>query len=126
MPITWELGKGGRVDVVFSDPYTLEESEKTMKAIFADPTPARPLRMLVDVRQSAPPDTEFVVNAINFWQLHVDKMWGAKVAVVTANDAQADMGHISERSAEARELPFTLHVFLDAQRADAEAWLQAA
>ena len=125
MPITWQVGSGGRVDVVFSDPYTMEESEKTMKAIFAHPTPARPLRLLVDVRRSAAPDTEFVVNAINFWQLHVDKMWGAKVAVVAANDAQVDMGRISERSAEARELPFTLHVFLESQWSDAEGWLQA-
>jgi hypothetical protein len=125
MPIAWQVGSGGRVEVVFSDPYTQEESEKTMKSIFADPTPARPLRMLVDVRQSAPPDTDFVVNAINFWQLHVDKMWGARIAVIAANDAQVTMGHISERSAEARELPFTLHVFLDSQQAEAEAWLQA-
>jgi hypothetical protein len=125
MPITWRVGDGERIDIVFSDPYTLEESEKTMKAIFAHPTLARPLRMLVDVRRGAPPDTEFVVNAINFWQLHVDKMWGARIAVVAASDAQVDMGHISERSAEARELPFTLHVFLESQWADAEEWLRA-
>src|SRR5262245_6765771 len=102
MPITWEAITGGRIDVVFSNPYTLEESERVMKEVFASPGFNRPLRMLVDVRRGAAPDTEFVVNAINFFQLHVDKMWGAKVAVVTANDAQASMGYIIERSAESR------------------------
>lgn len=124
MPISWQQSTGGRIDIVFSNPYTLEESEKTMKAIFAHPGLTRPLRLLVDVRQSTAPDTEFVVNSINFFQLHIDQMWGARIAVVVANDAQADMGHISERSAESRELPFTLRVFLESQRDDAEYWLQ--
>jgi hypothetical protein len=124
MPVTWEADHGGRIDIVFSDPYTMEESERAMKAVFALEGLVLPLRLLVDVRRSAPPDTEFVVNSINFFQLHVDRMWGARVAVVVASDAQADMGHLTERSAESRELPFTFRVFLESDLEDAERWLQ--
>jgi hypothetical protein len=85
---------------------------------------ARPLRFLVDVRHSAAPDTEFVSNAITFWQLHVDKMWGAKVAIITATEGQARMAHVSEMTAESRELPFTLRVFDQSELAEAQQWLE--
>jgi hypothetical protein len=123
MPITWRP-RGSRIDIVFSDPYTVQESEKVMKEIYADPRLRRPLRFLVDVRQSAPPDTDFVGNSITFWQLHVSDMRDARVAIVTATEGQDRMAHISERSAESRELPFTLGVFHGSQWADAERWLE--
>ena len=77
MPITWRISASW-IDVRFSDPYTIPESESVMNEIFGHPGVARPLRFLVDVRDSAAPNTEFVGNAITFWQLHVDKMWGPK------------------------------------------------
>src|SRR4029450_2942738 len=52
MPITWRLN-GNRIDIAFSDPYTLAESERVMREVFADPRAKRPLRFLVDVRQGA-------------------------------------------------------------------------
>jgi hypothetical protein len=122
MPISWRPN-GNRFDIVFTDPYTQSESEKAMKEIFARPDLRRPLRFLVDVRHSAPPDVEFVTSAITFWQLHIDKMWGAKVAVVAATDQQARMGHLSEQSAQARQLPFSVRVFPEADRTGAEQWL---
>jgi hypothetical protein len=123
MPITWQQS-GRWIDVKFSDPYTIIESETVMKEIFREPGVARPLRFLVDVRNSAPPNTEFVTSAITFWQLHVDKMWGAKVAIVTGTDVQARMAHVSEMTAESRELPFTLRVFDQSEVAEAEQWLE--
>ena len=123
MPITWQLGDGGRIDILFSGPYTIQESEKVMERIFAQPGLSRPLRFLIDVRQSAPPDTEFVVNAITFWQLHISDMWGAKVAVVAATEGQVGMAHMSEQSVEGRDLPFTLRAFREAEWKDAERWL---
>lgn len=125
MPITWRMTGGGIIEIVFTDPYTTAESEHAMKEVFARPTIGRPLRFLVDVRQSQPPDMEFVTSAITFWQLHVKDMWGAKVAVVANNPRQADMGHMSERTAAARELPFTVRVFHEAEWHDAEQWLES-
>lgn len=125
MPITWDVCDR-RVNILFSDPYTASESEKVMNEIFARPGLARPLRFLVDVRQSTPPDIEFVGNAITFWQLHVRQMWGAKIAVVVSTERQGQMGQISERTAASRDLPFTIRVFNEDTGHDAERWLEEA
>lgn len=125
MPIIWRP-MGNRFDITFTDPYTQPESEKVMKEIFARPELRRPLRLIVDVRQSAAPDVEFVTSAITFWQLHIDKMWGARVAVIVATDQQARMGQLSQQSAQARELPFSVRVFPEGERADAEQWVAQA
>jgi hypothetical protein len=123
MPITWRAEESGAIHLVFSDPYSITESEKVMIDIFSNPGVTRPLRFLVDVRQSKPPDTDFVVNATNFWQLHIDKMWDAKIAIVAATERQAGMAQISERSTEARQLPFTLRLFHESESTEAEEWL---
>jgi hypothetical protein len=123
MPISWQMNARW-IDVTFSDPYTLAESETAMKQIFSHPGLMRPPRFLIDVRHSATPNTDFVGNAITFWQLHVDKMWGAKVAIITGSDSQARMAHISELTAESRELPFTLRVFDQSETAHAQHWLE--
>ena len=123
MPIAWQVSDGDRIDIVFSNPYTIAESERVMNEVFATLRLTRPLRFLVDVRHSAPPDLDFVSNAITFWQLHVNDMWGAKVAIVTANAQQVGMGQMSERTAEARQLPFTLRVFDDSEWDEARQWL---
>ena len=123
MPITWRSSNRARIDVVFSDPYSLSESERVMKEIYASPEVARPLRFLIDVRRSTPPDIEFVANAISFWQQHVGEMWDARIAVVAAGERQLDMAHMSERTAEARELPFTVRVFTESALEEAERWL---
>ena len=125
MPITWQMNAGW-IDVKFTDPYTLLESEAVMKEIFAQPGVTRPLRFLVDVRHSAAPNTEFVGNAITFWQLHIDKMWGAKVAIVTGTEGQARMARVSDHTARSRELPFTLRVFDEADLDQAQQWLELA
>ena len=122
MPITWRVN-GRWVDVEFSDPYTLHEAEAVMKEIYRQPGLVRPLRFLIDVRHAAVPNTEFVTNAIMFWQLNVDQMWGAKVAILTGSDRQARMAHISESTAESRALPFTLEVFDAPARGQALQWL---
>jgi hypothetical protein len=122
MPITWRLD-GRSIEITFSNPYTREESERVMKEIFAEPGLTHPLRFLVDVRNSASPDIEFVGNAILFWQLHVDKMWGAKVAIVTGTESQASMAQVSAQTAQSRELPFTLREFDQSEWAQAQEWL---
>jgi hypothetical protein len=122
VPITWQLN-GNRIDIVFSDPYTLAESEKVMREVFADPRAKRPLRFLVDVRHSAAPDSEFVGNAITFWQAHISHMWNARIAVVAATDAQTRMGRLSEDTAESRELPFAIRVFSESESGVATSWL---
>lgn len=126
MPITWMVDdRGDRVNVTFSDPYTMADSERAMREIFASPDVRRPLRFLVDVRSSTPPTTEFVVSAITFWQLHVSEMWDAKVAVITSDDAQAAKAELSQDSAESRELPFTIRNFTAADGDAARRWLSA-
>jgi hypothetical protein len=125
MPITWQLNPRGHVDVAFLDPYSQDEAEKVMKQVFAEPGVPRPLRFLVDVRQSTPPDAEFVVNAITFWQMHVSHMWNAKIAVVAATERQAGMAEMTELSAESRDLPFTIRRFHESEWTDAESWLHA-
>jgi hypothetical protein len=125
MPIAWSVNDDGRIDVVFSDPYTVAESEKTMKEVIARADLRRPLRFLIDVRGSTPPDTDFVVNATNFWQLHVREMWDARVAVVIATPKQEGMAQMSERSAASRELPFTIRVFHESAWEEALRWLHA-
>jgi hypothetical protein len=125
MPITWQLAPSGHVEIVFSDPYSQIEAEKVMTHIYSEPGVPRPLRFLVDVRQSTPPDAEFVVNAITFWQLHVSHMWNAKIAVVAATERQAGMAELSELSAESRDLPFTIKRFYESERGDAERWLNS-
>jgi hypothetical protein len=122
MPITWRQN-GPWIDVTFSDPYTLHQAEAVMKDIYRQRSLARPYRFLVDVRRAAVPNTEFVTNAIMFWQLHVDKMWGAKVAIVTGTERQARMAHVSESTVESRTLPFTLEVFQEGQMGQALQWL---
>jgi stage II sporulation SpoAA-like protein len=122
--ITWQLN-GNRIDIVFSDPYTLAESEKVMREIFADARAKRPLRFLVDVRQSTPPDSEFVGNAITFWQAHISHMWNARIALVAATDAQARMGRLSGDTAESRALPFTVRVFPESDWGAATSWLDS-
>lgn len=122
MPITWRVN-GRWIDIRFTNPYTLTEAESVMKEIYRQPGVAHPLRFLVDVRDAAPPSTEFVGNAIMFWQLHVDQMWGAKVAIVTGTERQAQMGHVSESTAESRSLPFTLRVFDEPDTGQALRWL---
>ena len=125
MPIGWHVSEGGRrVDVNFSDPYSIAESEKVMQEIFATPGVARPLRFLIDVRGATPPDAEFVLNATTFWQLHISEMWGAKIAIVASTERQIGMGHMSERSAESRELPFTVQVFHESEIDAAARWLE--
>ena len=38
MPITWRVGGDGRrIEIVFTDPYSIPESERVMKEIFARP-----------------------------------------------------------------------------------------
>ena len=106
-----------------TDPYTREESEKVMKEVYAQPAVKRPLRFLVDVRTSTPPDTDFVGNALTFWQLHVSEMRGARIAVIAATEGQTRMAHMSELSAESRELPFTMRVFSPREFDDAVRWL---
>ncbi len=123
MPITWQTNEGGRIDIVFSGPYTSQESEQVMKEIYAKPGVPRPLRLLVDVRKTTPPDAEFVVNAVTFWQLHVREMWGAKIAVVAATDGQKSMADSSQQSVEWRDLPFSVRAFREAEWQDAETWL---
>ena len=124
MPISWRMsGDGRRVEIEFSDPYSIPESERVMKEVFARPELPRPLRFLVDVRNSTAPGTDFVVNATTFWQVHVSDMWRAKVAVVAATDAQIGMAEMSERSAEWSQSPFSVRVFRDVQ--EAEQWLAA-
>lgn len=122
MAVTWRMSPDG-IDIKFSDPYSLAESERVMKEVFARPDVPRPLRLLVDVRDTTPPTTEFVSSAVNFWQLHVDKMWGARIAIVTDTTGQTRMAHVSERTAEWRELPFTLRTFDGAEWAQARDWL---
>lgn len=122
MPITWRMNASW-IDVTFTDPYTLPESEAVMKEIYRQAGLTRPLRFLVDVRHAAAPSTEFVGNAIMFWQLHVDQMWGAKVAIVTGTERQARMAHVSESTAQSRELPFTLRVFDELDTGQALQWL---
>ena len=122
MPIVWRM-HGTRIDIVFTDPYTLAESEKVMKEIFAERSLRRPLRFLVDVRNSTAPDVEFVGNAVTFWQMHLSLMWGAKIAVVVETDAQLRMGRLSEDSVESRELPFTIRAFPASDVEAATAWL---
>jgi hypothetical protein len=126
MPITWRVGDGGRIHILFTGPYTSAEAEHVMNEIYASPGIAQPLRFLVDVRQTTPPDAEFVVNAITFWQLHVHDMWGAKIAVVTATEGQMSMANVSEQSVEWRDLPFTVRAFREADWSEAERWLAEA
>jgi hypothetical protein len=123
MAITWQVHDSGRLDVVFAGPYTAEESERVMTDIYAQPGLSRPLRFLVDVRQTTPPDTEFVVRAITFWQLHITDMWGARIAVVTATEGQMNMAGISSDTVEWRNLPFTVRPFRESEWEDAELWL---
>jgi hypothetical protein len=125
MPITWQISPRGHVDVLFTDPYSQAEAEKVMKQVFAEPGVPRPLRFVVDVRQSTPPDAEFVVNAITFWQMHVSEMWDAKIAIVAATERQAGMAEMTELSAESRDLPFTIRRFHESERAEADAWLHS-
>ena len=124
MPVIWRKS-GYRIDITFSDPYSLEDAERVMKEIWAHPGAPSPLLLLVDVRQSTPPTTEFVGNAIMFWQLHVDKMWGAKIAVVTGTSGQTRMAEVSGRTAESRDLPFTMRTFDGTGIAEALTWLRA-
>ena len=124
MPITWRMSPDG-IDITFSDPYTLADAERVMKEVFARPDVPRPLRLLVDVRHTTPPTTEFVSSAVTFWQLHIDKMWGAKIAIVTGTSGQTRMAHVSERAAERRELPFTLRTFNGSEWTQAREWLVA-
>lgn len=125
MPITWQVNdRTGWIDITFSDPYTLDEAERVMKAVFARLGLSRPLRFLVDVRGSTPPTSEFVVNATTFWQMHAGDMWGAKVAIVTANERQKVKAQLSGDSAASRELPFTVRVFEDSEFEAATEWLQ--
>lgn len=125
MPITWRVGNRGRIDISFDGPYTTEESERVMQEVYARPDLQRPLRFLVDVRRSTPPDAEFVVNAVTFWQMHVHDMWGAKIAVVVATDSQMGMADVSSQTVEWRDLPFMLRAFRESEWEDAERWLDA-
>ena len=125
MPITWRVNDHtGWIDITFTDPYTLDEAERVMKDVFALLGLSRPLRFLIDVRASTPPSAEFVVNATTFWQLHAADMWGAKIAIVTATAPQKTKAELSEHSAAARELPFTVRVFTESETETAKQWLR--
>jgi hypothetical protein len=95
-----------------------------MQEVYGRTDLQRPLRFLVDVRRSTPPDAEFVVNAVTFWQMHVHDMWGARIAVVAATDGQMGMADISSQTVEWRDLPFMLRAFREDQWKDAERWLE--
>ena len=124
MPITWQVNhRTGWIDITFSDPYTLDQAERVMKDVFAQLGLSRPLRFLVDVTGSTPPDSAFVVNATTFWQMHAGDMWGAKVAIVTADDRQTAKAQLSEDSAASRQLPFTVRVFPGSDIDAAQRWL---
>jgi hypothetical protein len=123
MPISWSVERNGQVNVSFIADYSIEEAERVMKEVYADARPARPLRFLVDVRHSAPPDIEFIVSAVTFWQLHAKDMWDARVAVVTATARQEDMARMSAQSAAWRNLPFSVRSFHEPEWDEARRWL---
>jgi hypothetical protein len=110
----------GKYDLIeFSDPYTVRESEQTMQAVLDNRRTQAPLRLLVDVRHSQPPETAFVQNAATFWRQHLSQMDGARIAVLVATDAQFGMARMSEIYTE--QMPFRLRAFRDL--AQAEEWL---
>ena len=82
---------------------------------------AVPSDALAESLPSAP--TSDLASAITFWPLHISDMWGARVAILTGNDAQTAMAELSEHSARGRELPFELRVFPPSEEAAATTWL---
>ena len=98
MPITARVGHKRWIEIEFTDPYTREESERVMQGIFSRLGLPRPLRFLVDVRRSSPPDAEFVIGAITFWQLHISDMWGARIAIITSTDSDSGVRMCCNRS----------------------------
>jgi hypothetical protein len=122
MPVFWRVGlRGDFVVVVFSDPYTIKESERAMREIYARADLHRPLRILVDARASAPPDSTFVRTATVFWREHMNDMIGARLAVVVATPAQFGMARMTEIITE--DMPFDVTVWRDWD--DAEQWLRS-
>ena len=123
MPVYWREGLKGRWAVlVYTDPYTMEQFERVMADIFADPISRPQLRLLIDRRSCSTPMPDFARRLVDFAERHRDRFAGAKVAAVVADDAMFGMGRMVENMLEAKGLPPEMRTFRD--WSVAEQWLE--
>lgn len=127
MPVFWREGLKCRCAVlVYSDPYTYDEIQAAMLAIWAHPVSEPPFRLLVDRRHSQPPSADLVRRIVSSFAEHRDRLKGGRVALVVNDQTQAayGMGRMAEILAESKQLPVDVKTFRDWQ--EAERWLEKA
>jgi hypothetical protein len=108
--------------VVYADPFTADEFQRVMTEILAHPISAPPLRLLVDRRYCSAPMPEFINRVVAFADGHRDRLNGARVALVVANDAAHGNARSVELTGEAKQFPVSVQPFRE--WTDAERWLE--
>jgi hypothetical protein len=123
MPVYWRQGLKGRYAVlVYTDPYTLEQSERAMSEIFAHPISLPDVRLLIDRRHCSAPLPDFVRGLVAFIDRYRDRLAGGRAAAVVSSASMNTAADLMERFVREHRFPHTMRTFHD--WAEAEAWLQ--
>ena len=126
MPVFWRKSLTGSWPVlVYVDPYSFSEVQRTMMEVFASAVAAPPFRLLVDRRHCAAPDRQFVDRLVDCGVDFRVRLKGGRVAVVVGrDDLSYGMSRMTQIISEARGLPLAMEVFRDWN--EAERWLASA
>lgn len=108
--------------MVYTDPYTVADWQKTMSEILAHPIASRPLRVLVDRRHCRAPAAQFIQQISDFMRRHHDRFRGGSVAIVASDAAGYGVARMTELLLEAEKMPCAVRAFRD--WAEAEVWLE--
>jgi hypothetical protein len=108
--------------IVYADPYTVAEWERTMTEILAHPISTTPLRLLVDRRYCQAPAGDFVRQIAAFVRRYEDRFHGASVAIVASDLAGYGVARMTELLV-AEQVKCAIRAFRDWNEADR--WLDA-
>lgn len=120
MAFTYHIDKTSRIVYLAGNPAGLEEWQRTMLAIFADPDYETGFSFLSDRRfMEEPRSTEFLRAALTFLKAHQSKLGRCKWASVVSTTAAYGMGRMVQILSEAMAIEVQVFTNLD----EARAWL---
>ena len=121
MPVTYSVDPSGAlVRLRYDGTPTYAEWAEAMRALLAEPAYVPGIGFLVDRRDVAAPDTEFVEGVLEFIRAHRERFTGSRWATVTGHGGAAfGMARMAQVLGES--LPITSELFQDISAA--EAWL---
>ena len=108
--------------MVYADPYTFSEWDRTMNEILSDPIADPPLRLLVDHRSCQAPALMFVRHMGEYVRRHRDRFRGGAIAIVSGDTSGYAIARMTEMLIDAKQVPCEVRAFREWD--DAEQWLE--